>query len=329
MKALVTGADGLLGANLVRELLGQGDTVRAFIQPGSRSSALDGLSLERVEGDLTEGSAALAEAMQGCDAAFHCAAITDQWAPSDLHWKVNFEGTRAILDACLAAKIKRLVFVGSASSFKPGTIETPADETAPFPEAYKGMAYMESKHKAMNLVKEYVRDRGLDAVIVAPTFMIGPYDARPSSGELIRQFIKRNIRFASPGGRNFAHARDAARAASAALEKGRAGECYILGGRNLSYLEFFTMVAREVGRQPPKLVLPRGAILFGGALGSLFEKMTGRKALVNMGMARLSLMYTYYSPQKAIQELGMPRTPIGDAIRECIESLKKYGHLGE
>ena len=327
MKAFVTGADGLLGSNLVRALLAAGHSVRVLIQPGSRSRSLEGLDLDRVEGDLLDQGDGLASAMSACDAVFHCAAITDQWAPEEIVWKVNEGGTRNVLEACVKTGIKKLIAVGSASSFQFGTREQPGDERAPFPERYRGIAYMESKHRAAGLVKEYAAEKGLAACVVAPTFLVGPYDSRPSSGELIRQFIKRRLKFTSPGGRNFVHAGDAAAAMVSAYEAGRSGETYILGGENLSYLEFFGKVARAAGLQPPKFVVPEPLILMAGAAGSAYEKVSGQRALLNLTLAKLSVLGTYYSASKAKTELGLAQSGIDQAIELAIASLKEYGHL--
>ena len=327
MKVLVTGADGLLGGNLVRELISRDFSVRVFIQPGSKSPTLKDLPVERISGDLLADEGILADAVSGCDAVFHCAAITDLWADPDLVWSVNLEGTRRILDASLSARVKRLVYVGSASSFQFGTKDNPGDESRSFAPAYKGVPYMESKHQAMNLVREYISEKGLDAVIVAPTFMLGPYDFRPSSGELIQQYIKRGLRFGSPGGRNFACVHDVAKAMVSALERGVSGECYILGGENLSYLEFFSRVAKVAGIKPPLFVIPKSMVLLAGSLGRVFEIISGKPALFNLQMARFSCLGTYYSSARAIKELGMPQTRIESAIEESIQSLKEYGHL--
>ncbi|HUT53342.1 MAG TPA: NAD-dependent epimerase/dehydratase family protein [bacterium] len=327
MKVLVTGADGLLGSSLVRELLEQGHSTRALVQPASKSPTLQGLALERIYANLPEDEAALGAAITGCDGVFHCAAITNQWAPAELTWRINYEGTQKVMDACLQARASKLVFVGSASSFQFGPLDRPGDESGGFPREYRGMGYMESKHKAMGLVLDYVRQKGLNAVVVCPTFMIGPYDAGPSSGELIRQFISRGLRVATAGGRNFAHPRDVARAMVAALERGRSGECYILGGVNLTYMDFFTKVAKVAGLTPPRLVLPRAVVLAGGTAGSLYERISGKRALINLSLARLSLLGTYYSPAKAIKELGLAQTPIETAIEESIRSLKEYRQL--
>ena len=327
MKALVTGADGLLGSNLVRLLLERQIQVRAFILPQSKSNTLEGLDIEKIQGDITQDIQALKKAAKGCDCAFHLAAVTNQWAPAEVTWKVNYDGTKNMIEAWMEQAAGRLIFTGSASSYAFGTIKNPGDETGSFPQQYKGIPYMESKHKAANLVREYAKEKGLDAVIVAPTFMLGDYDFGPSSGELIRQYLKRGGKVATPGGRNFAHAKDVAEAMANALQKGRTGESYILGGENLTYLDFFRKVTNAVGMDPPKIVIPAPLVLFGGALGSLFGRLSGKTPMVNLTIARLSLMGTYYSPEKAVKELEMPQTPVDSAIRDSIKSLKQYGHI--
>lgn len=326
--AMVIGADGLLGSHLVRRLIERDYPVRVFIQPQSRSPTLDGLPVQLVKGDLLDGDGRLEEAVEGCRYVFHCAAVTDMWADAEITWKVNLDGTRRVLDACLKKGVQRMVFTGSASSFQFGTIENPGDESGSFPPAYRGIAYMESKHRAMQLVCEYIDRRGLDAVVVAPTFLLGAHDWRPSSGELIRQFIKRKMRFTSPGGRNFVHASDVASAMVAAAERGGKGQCYIAGGHNVRYRDFFTRVARIAGGvNPPRIVLPRSAVMACGAAGSLYGRIFSKRPPMNLRMARLALCGTYYSAEKAARELGMPQTPIDAAIAESIKSLRDYGYV--
>ncbi len=327
MRVLVTGADGLLGSNLVRELLAGDHAVRCLICPGSRSTTLDGLPIETVEGDVCDDGFSLAEAMAGCDGVFHCAAITDLWADAELVWKVNLEGTRRVLDACLAASVKRLVFVSSASCFEPGPVSAPGDETGAFPGAYRGTPYMESKRRATELVREYASERGLDAVIVAPTFLLGPYDSRPSGGELVRQFIRRPLTFTAPGGRSFAYAPDVARATLSAMERGKTGETYILGGHNLCYRDFFSRVADIVGVRSPRHVLPGSAILLAGTMASLLGGIVRRRPRLNRSVARFSLLGAYYSSAKATDQLGASQSPVDTAIEDSIRSLSAYGHL--
>ncbi len=323
---LVTGPDGLLGAHLVRLLLDRGYAVRAFVHPSSPSPILADLPIEIVKGDiLAQGE--IEKALDGCAYLIHAAAIIDQHADPDLVWKVNFDGAKMALDACVAKKIKRLVYVGSGSVFEYGGLDHPGDETGGFPKFYKGMAYMESKHRATRLVMDYVRDKGLDAVIGCPTFLLGGMDWRPSSGVMVRDFIKKELKISSGGGRNFTHVRDVAGALINALTMGRAGEAYILGGENIGYTDFITRVMKAAGKKPPLLQMPNAVVMLVGAAGSAFEKLTGRQAGINLWIARFGCEKTYYSSAKAETELGMTHTPVDTAIAECIECLKEYGHL--
>jgi dihydroflavonol-4-reductase len=325
MRALVTGADGLLGSHLVRQLLKAGHQVRAFLQPDSPSPTLNDLPIETVRGDLLDEGGAVSEAIRGCELVFHCAAVTNMWAPADLVWKVNVDGAKRIIDGCLEFGVKRLIHTGSASSYRFGTVESPGNETGPFPDQYLGVPYMESKHRAGEILKDAVDNRGLDAVTIAPTFMLGDLDFRPSSGELTLQFIKRQLRYVSPGGRSFAYAKDVAAAMIAAVDRGEKGETYIAGGENLSYLDFFSKVAKVSGlAKPPKGVLPGSVIQLAGIAGSLAERVTGKPVALNRRLAKLALYGTYYDSQKAVRDLGMPQTSVEIGIKDTLDGLKSF-----
>ena len=327
MQIFVTGGDGLLGANLVRLLLARGDSVRVLVYPGSNATSLDGLDIERVPGDLCDTSFDLAGAMAGCDAAFHCAAVTDWWATPELTWRVNLDGTRNLCEACVNAGVLRLVNVGSASSFTPGPIDAPGDETTGFADFYRGVPYMESKHEAADLVRDYVRDSKLDAVIVAPTFMLGPHDARPSGGEAIRRFLTKGMKYVPKGGRNFAYAPDVAAGMIGALEKGRTGESYILGGRNMNYFDFFSLAARVTQKEGPKKELGDATILTFGWLSEMAGRIQGKQPQFNRMIAKFGILDLYYSHQKALDELGMPQTSTEKAVEDSVQALIDYGHI--
>ena len=326
-RSLVLGADGLLGSHLVRELLAQGYPVRVFVQPGSTSPTLEGLPIEVVHGDLLGEPGDLLGAAKGCDLVFHCAAITDLWAEPERVWAVNFDGTQRVAEACLRLGVRRLVFVGSASAFQYGTVEQPGDERGGYPSAHRGIPYMASKHRAMRLVLDYAAERGLDAVVTVPTMLLGGYDWRPSSGELIRQFLNRKMQVVASGGRCFAYAPDVARATVAAAERGRRGECYITGGHNLTYRQFFTEVARIAGVAAPRAVAPPAVLSLVGRAGSAYEGITGRKVALNRTLARLAAIGSFYSSAKAMDELGMEITPLEPAIEETLRCLGEYGHI--
>ena len=326
-RAFVTGGDGLLGSHLVRKLLAENFDVRVFVLPGSPSPTLDDLPIECVPGDLARDAGLIKESVQGCDFVFHCAAITDLWAPPELVWKVNLDGTRTLLDAAINAGVKRFIHTGSASSFAFGTLQHPGNEQSPYPSVYRGIPYMESKHRAMGLVREAAAQRKIETVIVAPTFMLGDLDSRPSSGELIRQFVARGIPFSAPGGRNFAYAPDVAEAMVAALTKAENGAVYIAGGHNLPYFDFFSHVAKIAGTKPPRLILPRPILRVIGAAGTLAGKITGKKIPLDWTTAKLATMGTYYSSAKATADLGLKTTPIEIGIEQTIAGLRAFGHL--
>ncbi len=330
MTTLVTGADGLLGSHLVRELLARGSHVRAMVQAGSDSPTLDGLDIERVTGDLLEGDS-LRSCIDGARRVVHCAALTDMWAPAQAHRSVNLEGTRNVAEACLEAGVERMLLVGSASAIEFGTIDEPGDEEGGFPPDYTGFAYMESKHAAMALVRDMVANRGLHAAIVAPTFLLGEHDWRPSSGELLLEYLRRGLPVVPPGGRNFAFAPDVAAAAINALERSPAGDCTILGGHNLTYEDFFTVVARCAGATPPRGAVPPWVMTAlgraGDGLGELYRRAGRSPSRVNSDLMSLSRLGTYYSNRKAREQLDMALTPIPTAVRASLRSLRHFGHL--
>lgn len=322
---LVTGADGLLGANVVRRLLAAGYAVRALVLPSSPAAVLAGLPVDIVRGDLR--TVDLAPVVAGCRFVCHCAAITDVRADARLARSVNVDGTARLVAASLAAGVQRFVHTASASAHAFGSKAQPGNEESPFPPLYRGIPYMETKADATRLVQQAVARDGLDAVIVAPTFMIGGFDARPSSGQLIVEFLRRRMRLTPPGGRNFAYVGDVAAALVSALERGRTGQIYLCGGENLTYREFFTTVAAVAGVPAPRGTLPRGAVLAAGTAGSLFECLSGRPAPVNRLLARLGSVGTYYDSGKAMRELGLPQTSIAVAVDEAIAWLRSAGHL--
>lgn len=328
MKALVTGPDGLLGSNLVRALLEKGFGVRAFVHPASVSRTLDGLDVERITGDLLD-KAALESAAAGVDVVFHCAASTAMWPPRDPNiWKVNVGGTRNVVAACLANGVGRLVHTGSASSFGPGPIDDPGTELSPFTNRKYGLAYFDSKREAQNEILA-AASGALDAVVVNPTFMLGPWDSGPSSGAMIARFAEKKFPFYPAGGRNFAHVRDVAAGMVLAAEKGRRGECYILGGTNMTYREFFRIVAEKVDVPAPRIPAPRLLVESIGLAGSAYGALTGKRPLLSREVAINSCNDSYYSAEKAIRELGMPQTPVETAVADSAEWMTANGLMAK
>ena len=327
MKATVTGADGLLGSNLVRELLDRGFEVSALIHPSSKSKTLDGLPITRLAGDILDKQA-VEDAVRGSEALFHVAASTAMWPPRNpAITAINVEGTRNVADAAEKLGVRMMVHVGSASSFGYGTKEKPGNEESSYKYKGFGLAYFDSKLEAMELVLGRVREGRLNAVVTAPTFMLGPHDSGPSSGRLIARFVEIKPPFYPPGGRNFAHVRDVAAGMVSALDKGKPGECYILGNSNMDMQEFFTIVARVAGIRAPKRRIPRQVTMLAGRVGTAYGELTGKPPELTIEMARSSCIGSYYSADKAVRELGLPRTPIETAIEESYRWLKDNGYI--
>ncbi|MFK7808222.1 MAG: NAD-dependent epimerase/dehydratase family protein [Saprospiraceae bacterium] len=329
MKILVTGADGMLGSNLVRELLERGHSVCAFLLPDSNAPTLQGLDIEFTYGNILDVNQ-LTIAASGCDAIIHTAANTNIWPNrSDIVRKVNVEGTRNVISAALAAHIKKMVYVGTANSFGFGSKQTPGNEKQPYRSAKYGLDYMDSKYDAQQLVLNAVKDKNLPAVIVNPTFMWGPYDSKPGAGAMILAIYQGKIPVSAPGGRNYIYVKDVVVAIANALEKGTVGDCYIAGNENLNYKEAFDKIAKVVGVKPPGMKIPGFLTKAYGWAGTSISGLTGKPPTVSYAMAQISCDEHYFSAEKAVKELGMPQTNIEVAIQECFAWLKENGYCGE
>jgi dihydroflavonol-4-reductase len=324
---LVTGSDGLLGSNLVRELLGRGLAVRALVHPSSRSDTLEGLAIERYRGDILD-RASLEGAMAGCTGVFHCAASTALWPPRDPRITIiNLDGTRNVIDVAQRCGISRLVHVGTANSFGFGSRLSPGTEESPYGYRGFGLAYSDSKLAAQRLVIDRAEKGLIDAVVVNPTFMLGPYDSGPGSGRMIVGFTELRPWFYPPGGRNFVHVRDVAAGMASAFERGRTAECYILGHENLSIQELFAMIAGVAGVRPPSVKAPAWLVVIAGLAGSLRSAITRSPPDLTYEMARMSCLGTYYSPAKAVRELGLPQTPVQTAIEDAYRWFADRGYI--
>jgi dihydroflavonol-4-reductase len=327
MKVLVTGADGFLGNNVVRELLKRGLEVRAFLQEGRTVQTLDQLPIEKSYGDLLN-AAEVEKAAEGCDYIIHTAANTSIWPlRSEIVRQVNYNGTLNIIHAALSANIKRLVSIGSANSFGNGTISNPGNEETPSTAGKFGLDYIDSKLQAQEAIIDHVKNHGLDAIIINPTFMLGPYDTKPSSGELLLALYHQKIPGYTASGRNFVYVKDVATAACNALTQGRNGECYIMANENLTYKEFNQLVADELEIKPPKLFIPKPFILAYGLISQILSFVIGKPPVVSYTVARMSNETNYYTAAKAVKELNLPQTPIKIAIREAFDWFKENGYL--
>jgi len=326
---LVTGAAGFLGRHIVQQLLEAGYQVRGLVRPNSPTGApalppLHTLPIEVVHSDICQ-PASVAGCAQGCEAIIHAAALAQvNPARSAQVWAVNDGGTATMLEQAKRAGVRRFVYVGTANVFGFGSRQRPGDETTPYAGHRYGLDYMDSKRAATERVLRAVREWELPAVLVHPTFMLGPGDAKPTSNALLLELYRGKVPGYAAGGKNYVHVRDVAIATVNALTQGRVGESYILGNQNLSYREAFTLMARLMGTRPPARAIPPALARLFGAACDLKARLTGRPALVNSAMVAVANDGHYFTVQKARAELALPQTEVAVAIEEAWHWFKEH-----
>lgn len=327
--AVLTGASGLLGANLAIELLRQGHTVRATRRGTSKVAQLDGHAIEWVTADLSDVEA-LTRAFRGADVVFHCAAMTSivkKVFPSIR--QANVEGTAHVVEAVRKSGARRLVYCSSTVAVGLSENGEPCDESAVwnFDKFRLDDAYVTTKHQAEELLLAEVKKGDLDAVVVNPGFMFGPLDTRPSSGRFIVEVVRGRAPGKSPGFNSFVDVRDVARGMVLAWHKGRAGERYILAGENVDYGTMMDLVAKVAGVKAPRFYVPRVFSYPLGWFGDLQELM-GKEPLINSIALRHGFGTRFlFSSAKAERELGWTRGPLEDAIRDALAWFKQAGML--
>ena len=328
MRALVTGATGFVGANLVRELLADGVEVRALIRPGSDRRALTGLPVDAVGGDLVDPPT-LRPALRGVDVLFHVAADYRLWAPDPrVLYRVNVDGTRALLEAAAEAGVSRVVYTSSV-----GTLGLPPDGRAGTEDTPVGLDDMVGHYKRSKFLAEHKAERaaarGVPVVIVNPSAPVGPWDWKPTpTGRMLVDYLRGRMFAYLDTGLNVVHVRDVARGHVLAATRGRTGERYILGhaGGNLALREIFGRLALYAGIPAPRRRLWPAAALAIGAACELVARVRGGEPRVSVTAVRMAAKRMFFDPGKAIRELGLPQTPIDRALRDAVDWFWAHGY---
>ncbi|MCD6135588.1 NAD-dependent epimerase/dehydratase family protein [Candidatus Bipolaricaulota bacterium] len=319
MKVLVTGGTGFIGSSIVRALLLAGHDVRALVREGADTRNLAGLDIERVTGDITDPES-LTAAIRGCTHVFHAAALYSFWVTQPgLIERVNVGGTRNVLQAALDAGVERVVYTSSVAALAVPSRDRPVDEATPVdPSAIIG-AYKRSKYAAEQVALEYAA-KGLPVVIVNPSFPVGPRDIKPTpTGQTILDFINHRLPAYVDTGMNVVDVEDVAQGHLLAAEKGKIGERYILGGRNMSMREFLGILEKITGIPAPRMRLPYAPLLALSYVNATWCRMTKSTPRMTPDTIRMSRHYMYYDPSKAINELGMPQTPPEVALKKAVD----------
>lgn len=325
MTILVTGATGLVGNNVVRLLCAQNAKVRALVRSDSDVRSLNDLEVDIAEGDVRD-AAAMMRACRDVEAVIHAAAIVRiGWHDLDEMRATNVGGTRNVARAALEAGA-RMVQVSTVNTMGVGkSHEELCDETSPRENTIQSN-YVITKREAEQAVLELV-DEGLNAVIVNPGFMLGPWDWTPSSGVMLINVARAQPLFSPAGGVVTCDVRDVAAAILTALKQGEVGESYILGGHNVSYLDLWQLFCKVAKRRGPKFRMSRlmsGSI---GMAGDLVGKIRGKEGPINSAALRMSRQSHFYSSARAEATLELKNRPLEESVTDAWNWFREYGFV--
>ena len=327
MRALLTGGTGFVGAAVARALLREGWQVRALARPTSDRRNLLGLGLETVDGDLGDAQG-LERAASGCAALFHVAADYRLGArhPQELY-QTNVEGTRNILNAARSARLERVVYTSSVATIGLPADGTPGDEATPVAVTDMIGHYKRSKFLAEQVAREFAR-AGTPVVIVNPSTPVGPGDIKPTpTGRMVLDAAAGRMPAYVDTGLNIVHVDDVAAGHLLALQRGRSGECYILGGENMTLQAILADIAQLVGRKPPRLRLPAGALLPVALVAEAVARLSGGSTRLTVEGVRLARKRMFFCSDKAVRELGYRWRPARAAFADAVAWWRAQGAL--
>jgi dihydroflavonol-4-reductase len=319
MKILITGATGFVGSHVARGLLARGHAVRALVRPASQSNALEGLTVERASGDLRNPES-LAAAMRGAEAVFHVAADYRLWAarPEEIY-ESNVAGTKNLLAAAKRAAVSRFVYTSTVATMaveRPGTL--PDERTQSSLDEMVGH-YKRSKWLAEQAAMAASAD-GLPVVIVNPTTPVGPGDWKPTpTGRIIVDFLRGRMPAYMDTGLNLVGIEDVAEGHWLAFEKGRVGERYILGGRNMTLREILEALGRITGRPAPRVRIPYGVAYTAGWIENLWARLAGREPQIPLEGVRMARHRMFVDASRAERDLGFRPGPIEAALERAVQ----------
>jgi dihydroflavonol-4-reductase len=316
-KVLVTGSNGLLGSNLIIELLERNYQVKALVRNPASFIIPKHHNLELVRGSLFED---LREILKDCCSVIHVAAET---SPSLIRYedyrKTNVEGTLNLLHAAIDQKLEKFVFVSTANTLGFADEFNDGEEHQPMKTPYDQSFYALSKLEAEERILQY-SDR-ISILITNPTFMLGAYDTKPSSGRIILMGANKKIVFYPPGGKNFVNVKDVATGLINCMELGKSGEKYLLAGENLTYREFFEKLGDFFGYRPVLIKIPRSALRLLGFVGEILRKL-GIKISLSKANMDILCVNNFYSNRKSRRNLNLRYRPIEEGIAEAIGFFK-------
>ncbi len=327
MKVFVTGATGFVGSHVAEQLEGMGAEVRVLVRKTSRTENLDVLRAERVMGDLRDKES-LKKGMAGCEFVFHVAADYRLWTRDpDEMYKSNVGGTMLVIEAAQETGVRRVIYTSSVATMGFGHNGTAVDEETPVDRKMMIGHYKKSKWDAERVAFSMAR-RGADVVIVNPSTPIGERDIKPTpTGQIVVDFLKKKFPAYVDTGLNLVDVRDCASGHIAAMEKGRSGERYILGGENLTLKQILDKLAAITGLPSPKVKLPYAVALATGVVDTVFTGYLLRKEpRVTIDAVRMGAKKMFVSSSKAEAELGYKAASADDGLRRAAEWFRAHGY---
>ncbi len=328
LRALVTGGTGFVGSNLALRLVERRWKVRILERPGANRELLEGGPFEFVNGDVLQPET-LPPAMEDIDVVFHAAGVVDYWRQGvERMYEVNVEGTRHVMAAALQAGVPRLVHTSStaAMGIHPNVV---VDESFTFNAKPNSFVYGHSKYEAEKVVFEYIR-KGLPAIIVCPTTVIGPRDIRKVSSGVVIEVVKNCIPpLVPPGGTNIVPICDVAQGHIEAALKGAVGERYILAGENMTHAQLYKTIAQVAGCDSAIKVMPRWQVALLAGITDMVQPQTSGPVPLTGTRLRLEAQMFYFDGSKARSRFKMPSTPLRTTIERTIEWYAEMGEFDE
>lgn len=321
--ALVTGASGFVGSAVARALVARGVHVRVLMRPAANRLNIQQLHCEPVTGDMRDEESMTA-AMKGARWLFHVAADYRLWArdPREIE-RNNFQGARATMGAALKAGVERVVYTSSVAALKPG-----GDETQRHTEKSVIGAYKRSKLLAEREVERLIAQENLPCVLVAPSTPIGPRDVKPTpTGRIIVEAATGRMPAFLDTGLNLVHVDDVAHGHLLALDKGKVGENYILGGTDVPLETMLGDIAFLSGRRAPTLKLPRAPLFPLAYAAEAVARVTGKEPFLTADALRMSRYHMFFSSEKAKRELGYTARPYREGLKDALGWFRDNGYL--
>lgn len=329
--ALVTGASGFLGCHVALRLAARGQDVRLLVRRSSRRDNIERVPAHRrelAEGDLTD-PASLRAAMRGCDALYHVAADYRLWSrdPRELY-AANVEGTRNLLLAAAEAGVRRVVYTSTVGALGIPADGAPGTEETQVAERDMIGHYKRSKFLAEQEARRFVCE-GLPIVIVNPSTPVGEYDIKPTpTGQIIVDFLNRRLPAYVDTGLNLIDVRDAAEGVILAADRGRVGERYILGNENVSLKQMLNMLSEVSGLPAPRFRMPYALAWAAVGIENLVaDRWLRRQPAHPFEGVRMARHNMYFDAVKAVRELGLPQSPVRDAMARAVDWFRSTGYV--